>query len=112
MVPSRQVSESSLEHRPPASMCRWTAECMADADSVRIEPPPGHTVPRQLERELAHVRRVVASGPSDVATAAVAKLLRDVADWLKAPVMVTERSRTAGDAGRVVTEVVIGMAED
>ena len=112
MVTIHHVSESSLEHRPSPGMCQRTVDCIADNGAVRIEPPPGHTVPRQLERELAHVRRIVATGPSNLANAAVEKLLRDVADWLKAPVMVTERSRTAGDAGRVVTEVVIGMAED
>ena len=114
MVPIRQVSVSSLEHRPPPSLGQWTAECMADADSVRIEPPPGHRVPRQLERELAHVRRIVATGPSNVAAAAVAKLLREVADWQKAPVDVTEWSCTVnqGDVDILITEVVIGMAED
>ena len=113
-MPIHQVSESSLGHRPPTGMCQWTVDCMADADIVRIEPPPGRTVPRHLERALAQARQIVASEPSTVAEIVIEQLLRDVADWLEAPVEVTQRSNTIdlGDADIVISEVVIGMAED
>ena len=113
-MPIHQVSESSLEPRPSIGMCQWTVERMADADNVRIEPPPGQTVPRHLERALSQARRIVASEPSTIATIAVEKLLCDVADWLKAPVDVTEWSCTInqGDTDIVISEAMIGMAED
>lgn len=113
-MPIHQVRESSVGHRPPIGMCQWTVECLADADTVRIEPPPGRTVPRHLARALAQARRIIASEPSTIATIVVEKLLCDVADWLEAPVEVTQRSNTIdlGDTDIVISEVVIGMAED